>query len=458
MRDCTPYQEDLRAYLDGELPPARRMAVRLHLARCAACREEINTMEQIGNDLRAGDAASLDPGLRAKILAGLDEAAPASSEIPAEPKPVPKWRRRPVMIWGTAAALVITWFALYPLWNRQGAPPMYRMMAHPKANIASVPTASEPQSSLQHQDIADAKSPAGSNAFQDGHAVPPAATATAAPGTIAKRASMAQSMDMEQAQREHMEHMPPYLPKGFPVPPASPSSAAASSVTGGYSEGALVSTERQVRKQADITVEVEKLEEKSDTVEQMVQAIGGFVANNQLSTGEDGLKTASLETRIPVTEFESFLAKVAKLGEVKAKNVTGEDITEQVSDQNQTLRVLSDDIHMTEAKLRDRRGGALNAEDQEQLRQSRVRVAQAQARLEMLKKLAALSTITVQLREKAKVAPQSGFMDDMRDTGHAAVVSFLQAARLPVLVLIWLLAYAPIWILLAIAYRYAIRT
>src|SRR5690242_13899491 len=114
MRDCTPYQEDLRAYLDGELPPVRRVAMRLHLARCASCREEMTQMEQLSNDLRAGDAASLEPGLRAKILAGLNEAAPEPSAEPVKPDRFAKWKRRPVMIWATAATVVIAWFALYP--------------------------------------------------------------------------------------------------------------------------------------------------------------------------------------------------------------------------------------------------------------------------------------------------------------------------------------------------------
>src|SRR5205807_4610459 len=90
---------------------------------------------------------------------------------------------------------------------------------------------------------------------------------------------------------------------------------------------------RYVKKEANITVEVDRLEEKSDAVEQMVKEVGGYVANNQLTTGEDGLKSASLTVKVPVPQFETMLSRFAKLGEVKAKNVTGEDITEQVSDE-----------------------------------------------------------------------------------------------------------------------------
>lgn len=45
----------------------------------------------------------------------------------------------------------------------------------------------------------------------------------------------------------------------------------------------------------------------------------------------------------------------------------------------------------------------------------------------------------------------------MDDTGRAAVNSFLTAARLPILALIWLLAYSPVWVPLAIAYHYTAK-
>ena len=71
MRDCEKIRTDLKAYLDGQLPPVPRLAVRLHLARCAGCRKEVMEMEQIGNEMRAGDTGDFTPALRTKILASL---------------------------------------------------------------------------------------------------------------------------------------------------------------------------------------------------------------------------------------------------------------------------------------------------------------------------------------------------------------------------------------------------
>ena len=45
----------------------------------------------------------------------------------------------------------------------------------------------------------------------------------------------------------------------------------------------------------------------------------------------------------------------------------------------------------------------------------------------------------------------------MSDTGRAAANSFLNAARIPVLLLIWIVAYAPVWVPLAIGFRYAAK-
>lgn len=45
MSNCEQLRDDLKAYADGQLPPAPRLAVRMHLAHCAACREEIEIME-----------------------------------------------------------------------------------------------------------------------------------------------------------------------------------------------------------------------------------------------------------------------------------------------------------------------------------------------------------------------------------------------------------------------------
>lgn len=63
------YQDDLKAYSDGELPLLRRLAVREHLMHCASCREEISQMKQVSTSMRNAERENpLDSALRARIL------------------------------------------------------------------------------------------------------------------------------------------------------------------------------------------------------------------------------------------------------------------------------------------------------------------------------------------------------------------------------------------------------
>jgi anti-sigma factor RsiW len=68
MSNCETVREDLKAYLDGQLPLLRKSEVALHLAGCAACRQEAEALRQIGGSIHAIDNEPLDIDVRARIL------------------------------------------------------------------------------------------------------------------------------------------------------------------------------------------------------------------------------------------------------------------------------------------------------------------------------------------------------------------------------------------------------
>jgi hypothetical protein len=216
--------------------------------------------------------------------------------------------------------------------------------------------------------------------------------------------------------------------------------------------------QRRVHKGASITVQVSDLEDKTSTVEQMTKNIGGYVANNDLETGGDGLRRSILTLKVPVGQFESVLDKIAKLGLVKSKQVSGEDITARVSDAEQAKTVLANQLgqqveRLKRAKAKDK------AQERHEARLIQIQLAQARARYNMLNKLATLSTIAVQLQEKSTPAVQGGgFTDELGKTKQAATSAFMDALRVPLIVLMWILAYSPLWIPLLLIYRFASRT
>src|SRR5579862_8569228 len=106
MNRCEPIKNELKAYLDRELPFTLRQQVWWHLRRCAACREELSAMEQISKDLSVDAPKPLEPSLRDKILAAASGLGPK----PGQPKLAPsKWRRRPVMAWAVVATALVAW-------------------------------------------------------------------------------------------------------------------------------------------------------------------------------------------------------------------------------------------------------------------------------------------------------------------------------------------------------------
>jgi len=192
----------------------------------------------------------------------------------------------------------------------------------------------------------------------------------------------------------------------------------------------------------------------------MVKEAGGFVAGNTLNTVGDGLKTADMTVKVPVAQFETVLGQIAKLGSVQSKNVTGEDITEKASDAYQTENVLEGDVQTSESRLKAL-GAKAKWSDQQGTRDLRTQLAESRARLVLLKRMAALSTITVDLSQTPKPpapAPVTGgFLHGLKDSTHDALQSLVSSASALIALVIWLLAYAPLWLPTLLVGRYALR-
>jgi len=96
---CQSMQPELKAYLDGMLPPFSAFKVRRHLKKCQNCRKILSEVERIGKELRnvetemETDAGKLDAGLRARILAA----------IPYQHLAAPEYRRNPIRRWPVLA-------------------------------------------------------------------------------------------------------------------------------------------------------------------------------------------------------------------------------------------------------------------------------------------------------------------------------------------------------------------
>jgi hypothetical protein len=423
-------RDDLKAYLDNELNPWRRAAVRRHLANCQSCRMEVKDMETISQQLHAADEqATLDPALRSRLLGrapATNVSATPEIDRTFETAPAPA-RRRPwlkdlVFVGGIASLLLIATL------NTMGK------KVQTVFNVAN-------------------------NALTtDGGPSDYAASAPAAPSAGAAGEAMkpySDSVRSEVAERYARNNVD-----------AVRKSEPAFQAGGSGSLGASAEIQRRVHKEASIGVVVQSAETAGDAVVKLVQGAGGFIAGNSLTTGADNAKNASIEVRVPVGQFENVLRDIGKLGDVKSKNISGRDITEQFSDADQERRILTNDLSIKEAQLRAAKERAAKKkktyvpdwQERAELRTLRIQAAQARARLELLRKTTDWSKISVQLMESATPPGEAGFWQSIGKTKNDAAQSFLAAARLPIACLIWILAYSPLWLPALLIWRYFNRT
>jgi len=99
---CAEFAADLSAWIDRELPAARAAAVAAHVAACAACRAQVETLRRADGALRAIPLRELPPGALAEVLRRADR-APARAPI----------SRARLLRWVAAPAAAAAGIALY---------------------------------------------------------------------------------------------------------------------------------------------------------------------------------------------------------------------------------------------------------------------------------------------------------------------------------------------------------
>ena len=456
-RPCSVSFEALLAWRDGELSPWRRARLSRHIQGCAQCQQEIDIMNQITHELREDEAQSkpMSSKLRERIIAARPDhaasapaASPASTSTPSSPasppagihrtKPRARWRERGALAGAGALAMLVA----MSIWGPQ-APTAFHGVPDTLAVSQSEDSSSDPTVTFDSNGSAGAAS--------TGSSAPMAGASAGSAGAVFQN----------QTQRFQRED--------------SVSAVGSATINGSgnalYADGhirgssqALPSSGRQVHKDARIGVGVADAEESAASVESLAKSVGGFVATTEVSTGSNGLRSASLSVRVPVKKFEDVMLQVAQMGKLLSKRVSGEDITARLGDEAKRRQVLAEELRTQESVLKAalaRENAALRRaeeagregsnfevpwEERARVRNLRIKATQSKAQLETLRQAAEMSDIEVELRERRAAPGQASFAQEMRQTTGLALSSFAVALRAPFSTLIWILAFAPLWV------------
>ncbi len=201
----------------------------------------------------------------------------------------------------------------------------------------------------------------------------------------------------------------------------------------------------QLVKTAEIVLVVKSLDDALRQASQIVRQQQGDVLGLQDDKPENGTRqTASMKIRVPQNRLETALDALAKLGTVQRRNLTAEDVTDQLVDVRARLR----NLRQTENSLLEimKRSGSVGdvLKVSQELSKVRESIEQIDAQLKSLTNRVAYSTITLQLEAAvSSTTPQQPLGLQVQDTWNNATHSVGELTTNLVRLAIWLLAYSP---------------
>jgi hypothetical protein len=166
---------------------------------------------------------------------------------------------------------------------------------------------------------------------------------------------------------------------------------------------------RRVERSARLTISTsrDKLQGAADGVGTVAESHRGFVLSSQVNTGDAGSPGGSFVLRVPASELQATLSDLSKLGRMRARSESGQDMTAPYNSvQNRLGNAL---LERSALKLRLRRAHGRKADD------LRVRIVSLNAaidglngRMKDLRKRTVYSTVYVSLEQDAAGAGAGG--------------------------------------------------
>jgi hypothetical protein len=167
-------------------------------------------------------------------------------------------------------------------------------------------------------------------------------------------------------------------------------------------------TPSMIIRNGSASVLVDSLELAIAAVEKLAASFGGYVGNTSLASGENQVRSATIELKIPASRYDSALAGLKPIGKVESVSSTAEDVGEEFVDV--TARVAN--AHRLEERLVTllaTRTGKL--EDvlavERELARVREEIERYEGRLRYLKTRVAVSTLSVTVHERAPLVSSS---------------------------------------------------
>lgn len=225
--------------------------------------------------------------------------------------------------------------------------------------------------------------------------------------------------------------------------PSAPPAPVAANGSNPSSAPSASNAPNMIIRNGSASVEVDSLEPAIAAIRALVARVGGYVGNTALQAGNESIRSATLELRIPAERFDQVVGGLDPVGEVEYVNVNAEDVGEQYMD----LEARAANARRLESRLVEllaARTGKLADVLAVERELSRVReeIERIDGRMRWLRTRAAMSSLTVSVHEPGPIVGRPG--------DHPIADAFRQAWRNAVAFFAWVIAASGIFVPVAV--------
>jgi Domain of unknown function (DUF4349) len=227
-----------------------------------------------------------------------------------------------------------------------------------------------------------------------------------------------------------------------------PGDEAVASTSGGQnSSPAPAAATRKIVYNAEIRLIVEDLAATEAGVNRLYKRFKGYLAEQEIIGAAGSQRTGRWKVRVPIDEFDQFIAGVSKLGVPERNVLTSEDVTDRFYDTK--TRIQSKKVEEARLiKLLEERTGKLEDVIKVETELSRVRgeVERLQGALNVLADLSALTTVTIYAQERKDYVPPAAptFRNKVRMTFFDSVDALVRTGKVIALLCVTLAPWVPV--------------
>lgn len=190
---------------------------------------------------------------------------------------------------------------------------------------------------------------------------------------------------------------------------------------------------QKVIKNASIRIKVgeDKFQERYSQASTIAEQFGGFVTSSSTFETKGRIASGFLTMRVPSDKFQSALAELRKLGQVKGEEQSGQDVTTEFVDLESRLKHLKSQEAFFLRLMDQAKTISDMIQIQQQLSSVQLQIEEVQGRLNLLKDQTSFSTITARIFEEgASITPPKGLGKAWREAldGFKTVIGGLVVA------------------------------